>query len=123
MLPEVMGYLNREKLTPAGAPFARYHSVSATELDVEAGIPVTEKIKGNERVKASTLPGGEVVSGTHFGPYQALQRTHDALAKWVEQEKLAKNGGPWEIYWTDPGLERDPSKWRTEVVQPVTRKR
>jgi hypothetical protein len=34
---------------------------------------------------------------------------------------LVADGGPWEIYWTDPGLERDPAKWRTEIVQPVKR--
>jgi effector-binding domain-containing protein len=121
ILPEVMGYLNREGLTPAGVPFARYHSF-ATEIDLEAGIPVTTKIKGNERVKASSLPGGEVVAGMHIGPYHELTRTHEALMKWMAEKKLEAAGGPWEIYWTDPGLERDPAKWRTEIVQPITRK-
>ncbi len=121
ILPEVMGYLNREGLTPAGVPFARYHGFGA-EIDLEAGIPVTEKIAGNERVRASTLPGGDVVSGMHIGPYHELTRTHEALMKWMGEESLVAVGGPWEIYWTDPGLLRDPAKWRTEVVQPVSRK-
>jgi effector-binding domain-containing protein len=120
ILPEVMGYLTREGFHPAGPPFARYHA-SGVEMDIEAGIPVTEEIARNARVKPSSLPGGEVVSGTHYGAYHELTRTHEALARWLAGEELVADGGPWEIYWTDPGLERDPAKWRTEIVQPVKR--
>jgi effector-binding domain-containing protein len=119
ILPEVMGYLVRERLTPVGAPFARYHSFGA-EIDLEAGIPVAEEIAGSQRVKPSTLPGGDVVSGMHVGPYHELVRTHEALAEWLVEQRLTAEGGPWEVYWTDPGLERDPSKWRTEIFQPVS---
>ncbi len=120
ILPEVMTYLMRERLAPAGAPFSRYHALGA-EIDLEAGIPVTSKVAGEGRVKPSILPGGEVVSGIHMGSYHELSRTHAALAEWISAEGLTPLGGPWEIYWTDPGLERDPAKWRTEVVQPVSR--
>ncbi|MGH7150565.1 MAG: GyrI-like domain-containing protein, partial [Planctomycetota bacterium] len=119
ILPEVMGYLQRERLTLVGAPFARYHAFDP-EVDLEAGIPVAETIRGNGRIQASSLPGGEVVSGTHIGPYGELPRTHEALAKWLASEGRTAAGAPWEIYWTDPGLQRDPSKWRTEIVQPVS---
>jgi effector-binding domain-containing protein len=118
ILPEVMGYLTREQLAPVGPPFARYHSFGA-EVDLEAGIPVAKEIAGGGRVQPSSLPGGEVASGMHVGPYEELERTHAELARWLAQSNLAAQGGPWEVYWTDPGLERDPSKWRTEVFQPI----
>jgi effector-binding domain-containing protein len=118
VLPEVMGYLQRQRLAPAGPPFARYHSFGE-EIDLEAGMPVSVKITGNARVKPSTLPGGDVVSGMHVGPYVELPKTHEALARWLAEHEMKCAGGPWEVYWTDPGLERDPSKWRTEIFQPV----
>jgi AraC family transcriptional regulator len=118
VMPEVMSYLTREGLAPAGPPFARYHAFGP-ELDFEAGIPVAQSFAGNARVRQSSLPGGEVVTGMHVGPYQELARTRAALAQWLGSEKLTPAGGPWEIYWTDPGLERDPAKWRTEIVQPL----
>lgn len=117
LLPEVMLTVQRERLTPTGAPFARYHAFG-DEIDVEAGIPVAETFAPRGRVAPSSLPGGDVVSGFHVGPYQDLSKTHDALARFLEKAGLSPDGGPWEIYWTDPGLERDPSKWRTEIVQP-----
>ena len=118
IFPEVMGYLQRERFTPLGAPFARYHTFGA-EVDLEAGIPVSEKVQGSGRIHASRLPGGEVVTGTHVGPYRELPRAHEALAKWLERAGRTAAGAPWEFYWTDPGLQRDPAKWRTEIVQPI----
>ncbi len=118
IFPEVMGYLQRERLTPLEAPFARYHSCGA-EVDLEAGIPVSEKVQGSGRIQASILPGGDVVTGMHVGPYRELSRAHEALAKWLERAGRTAAGAPWEVYWTDPGLQRDPAKWRTEIVQPI----
>jgi effector-binding domain-containing protein len=119
ILPEVMGYLSRERLAPAGPPFARFHSFDEL-VDLEAGIPVAQPIAGNGRVKPSSLPGGDVVAGMHVGPYHELHRTHEALVDWLAGHGLVAEGGAWEVFWTDPGLERDPSKWRTEVFQPVS---
>ncbi len=30
--------------------------------------------------------------------------------------------GLWEVYWTDPGIESDPRKWRTQLVRPLRAK-
>jgi effector-binding domain-containing protein len=119
LLPEVMGFLSRERLAPVGPPFARFHSFGE-RVDLEVGIPVAEEFDGNARVEPSSLPGGDVVTGMHVGPYHGLSRTHEALADWLSVRGLAADGGPWEVFWTDPGLERDPSKWRTEIFQPVS---
>jgi hypothetical protein len=56
----------------------------------------------------------------HVGPYHELSDTHEALIEWLADRGLVAAGGPWEVYWTDPGLERDPAKWRTEIFHPVT---
>jgi effector-binding domain-containing protein len=29
-------------------------------------------------------------------------------------------GPMWEVYWTDPSAEPNPSTWRTEILIPVT---
>ncbi len=118
LLPEVMAFLNRERLTPVGPPYARTRSLGA-EVEIEAGIPVAEEIAGDGRVTPSSLPGGDVVSGMHVGPYRDLPRAREALGRWLVKEDLTPEGSPWEVFLTEPGLERDPSKWRTEIFQPV----
>jgi effector-binding domain-containing protein len=118
LLPQVMAYLNRERVTPVGPPYARTRSLGA-EVEIEAGIPVAEEIAGDGRVTPSSLPGGDVVSGVHVGPYRDLPRAREALGRWLVKEELTPEGSPWEVFLTEPGLERDPSKWRTEITQPV----
>lgn len=55
----------------------------------------------------------------HFGPYDKLSETHQRMMAYLEANGLERRGAPWDEYWTDPGMEPDPSKWRTKVVWPV----
>lgn len=122
ILPEVMRYIGEAGATVAGPPFTRYHAVGADTLELEVGIPVTAPIVARGRILASALPAGRAVTGSHIGEYHRLGETHAALAKWLSGAGEAADGGPWEVYWTDPGVEPDPRKWRTEVVQPLKAK-
>ena len=122
ILPEVMRYLGETGATAAGPPFSRYHSIEGEEIDLEAGIPVTKPIVGSGRIKASTLPGGRAATGDHIGEYHRLSETHALLEQWLASKGETAQGGPWEVYWTDPGVEPDPRKWRTQIVQPLRAK-
>jgi effector-binding domain-containing protein len=119
MLPEVGACLSKASVTPAGPPFARYHEIKGDTIDLEAGIAVATPIKGEGRVHPSELPGGRCVTTWHVGPYTQLPKTHDLLKAWMAAKSLQGDGGFWEIYWSDPGLEPDPSKWKTQIVWPV----
>jgi len=104
-----------------GPPFSRYHviDVERGQIDLEAGIPVKAPIEASGRVKPSQLPAGRTAMTWHTGSYHELQKSYDRLGAWMKQEGLAARGGFWEIYWTDPGLEPDPSTWRTQLLWPV----
>ncbi|MFG0318740.1 MAG: GyrI-like domain-containing protein [Planctomycetota bacterium JB042] len=122
LLPEVLRAVSTSGGAMAGPPFSRYHDYAGGNetLDLEAGIPLRAAVEAPDgRVTASTLPAGRAATGWHVGPYQELPRTYERLRKWMEAERLEPAGGPWEIYWTDPGLEPDPKKWRTQVYWPV----
>ena len=119
-LPEIMIYLTSIGAKVNGPPFTRYHSYSEAEIDLEAGIPVAQPIEPKGRVRPATLPGGHAVSGWHLGPYEELGRTHTAIGAWIEERGIEVTGPAWEIYWTDPGMEPDPKKWRTQLLFPCT---
>ena len=55
----------------------------------------------------------------HTGPYEKLADAHKALMGYAQANKLEQKGGPWEVYWTDPGMVPDPAKWRTQLFLPV----
>ena len=124
---EVFGWLHGHELAPAGAPFFRYDSVDMERgLDIEFGVPIATEVKGDGRVLADVLPAGRYASLLHRGPYDQLYDANATLGKWIEEQGLqvevrpSPNGdrfGCWlEVYLTDPGVERDPEKWETEVA-------
>lgn len=119
VLPEVMGHLSASGAKIVGAPFSRYHAFGKDEIDLEAGIPVAKPIEEKGRVKNSELPGGKTVTTWHVGPYEKLTAAHQALRDHLGAQRLEARGGPWEVYWTDPGMVPDPAKWRTQIFQVI----
>ena len=119
LLPEVMEHLNATGAKVAGAPFSRYHAFGADEVDLEAGIPVQQRIDEKGRVKNSQLPAGKTISCWHIGPYDKLSVAHEGLQQRLVATQRKARGGPWEVYWTDPGMVPDASKWKTQLFAPV----
>jgi len=121
LLPEVMGAMSEQGVQPAGPPFSRYHRIDAAknEIDLEAGIPVKTPFQSAGRVKAGELPGGRVARTWHIGPYHELARSYARLEAWLKAQGLTSRGGFWEVYVTDPGIETDPAKWKTQIFWPV----
>ena len=119
LLPEVWARIKAAGAKEAGPPFSRYHSVSDTEIDLEAGIPVKKPFEEKGRVKNSELPAGKAVTCWHIGPYEKLVDAHAGLQAHLAEKKLKARGGCWEVYWTDPGMVPDQSKWRTQLFTPI----
>jgi effector-binding domain-containing protein len=69
-----------------------------------------------EELIPSSTPSGQVATITHWGPYQELGRTHNAIQNWCADQGHALAGPSWEIYehwqesWND-----DPAQIRTDV--------
>jgi effector-binding domain-containing protein len=79
---------------------------------VEVGVLAPRSCAGGGRVIASQLPGGKTAMAVHHGDYAELGRTHAAVKRFVEAERLELAGPRWEIYghWRE-----DPSKLETEI--------
>lgn len=118
-LPEVMKHVTKEGATIAGPPFSRYHKRSDDQFELEAGIPVAAPIREGGRVKASTLPGGKAATVWHIGKYHDLPKSYAKLEAWMKSRNHDVSAAFWEVYWTDPGLEPDPRKWKTQIIWPI----
>jgi AraC family transcriptional regulator len=93
--------------------------MEADKIDLEAGIPLKKKVEGKGRVKAAELPAGKTATTWHIGSYDSVAKSQARLAAWLEKKSLQTSGGHWEVYWTDPGVEPDPAKWRTRIYWPL----
>ena len=119
ILPEVFRHLDELGVRPSGPPFTRYHNFDGTNCEIEAGFPVAEPQSPEGRVQAGELPGGNVITTIHTGPYEQLPQAHDALDEWLRDNGGKSRGAQWESYVTDPGTEPDPLKCQTELIWPV----
>ncbi|TME28736.1 MAG: GyrI-like domain-containing protein [Chloroflexi bacterium] len=87
---EVFGWLGQHGVSPAGAPFIRYHTINMpSALDVEIGVPVASAVSTDGRVAESTLPAGQYAVLLYTGPYDGLMQANKALLDWAKARGLA----------------------------------
>ena len=119
IFPEVFQFAMSEQAGVSGMPFARYLIDSASELEIEAGVPVSTTVRGNGRIMPIELPAGPAAVATHFGPYSGLSGAREALRAWLRENGKSAADPMWEEYISDPGDEPDPAKWETRLCQPI----
>ena len=119
IFPEIMSYLSSVGVDITSPVFTRYHERKDGMVDLEAGMAVKKPIAPKGRIQPSELPGGETAVTWHFGKYEDVVKTHALLERWARSNGMTPRGGAWEIYWTDPGLEPDPAKWKTQIFLPI----
>jgi effector-binding domain-containing protein len=117
---ELFEELGRQGVHPAGPPFAVYHGAEFKEedIDVEAGVAVTQAVQASGRVVGGTLPGGTVAVTLHLGPYEEIGAAYQALTSWIEEQGREMAGPPREFYVVGVG-QAEPRAYRTEVQFPI----
>jgi effector-binding domain-containing protein len=125
--PEIFAFLGQRGLQPAGAPFFRYHIIDMErELDMEAGVPVSQTVEGEGDIRYDVLPAGRYATVTHRGhPGELVDVTRDLLA-WAEAQDLTwdltqtESGESWgarlEFYLTDPAEQPDMNQWDVQLA-------
>jgi len=85
-------------------------------IRLEVGVELYGAFAEHGEVVRSATPAGAVASATHFGPYQSLGATHDAVRQWCRANHHRLAGPNWEIYghWQNE-WNADPSQIRTDI--------
>ncbi len=116
MIGQAMG---KQKLQMAGAPFAIYYTSNDNAWTFDAGMMVDKKGKDDGNVKAGERMEGNAVVVHYFGPYMGSAKAHKQAQEYIGKNNKTITGAPWEVYVTDPGMEKDTMKWQTDVYYPV----
>ena len=111
----------RDELLAAGvevlsAPYARYHSFTKDETDIEVGFEVSAPVD-IDGVAMSTLSAGREAVATHHGAYKDIPKTFAALEKWVA-DKAQERDVPREVYLNNRA-EVPMADRITEIVYPI----
>ena len=126
---EVYDWMRQTEIQPSGPALIRYLTTDMSkELDIDVGFTVDKAVKGDTRVTADFLPAGKYVTLLYTGPYKGkgIFKATVTLLEWTKANKLKwditkKKGVEWwngraEIYFSDPAIEKDPTKFKTELA-------
>jgi len=116
---EIGEVMKKQGLKMAGAPFAIYYTMSPSNWDMEAAIQVDKAGKADGHVKPGLIKAGNTAMTHYFGAYDKIHSTYIALDSWITQNNKKITGAPWEMYMTDPMMEKDTAKWETDVYFPI----
>jgi effector-binding domain-containing protein len=111
----LMADLGKNKIEPQSAPAGIYTAYDEKEkkADVAAAVkvPAGTKVKGWENFN---YPAGKVLHIAYNGPYEKVGDAHMAMDKYMKEKGLSQSVVI-EEYVTDPGKEKDPAKWLTNI--------
>lgn len=118
---EIYQSLARKGVMPISQPFARYISFPNQAGDedkvvIKAGAFMEAAIETDGRIQLAYSNTGNTLQASHFGPYESVSITHDAMHAYCNENNLKTNGSAYEMYITDPGLEPNPANWETKVI-------
>jgi len=118
-LGELMALVKAQGIGPASAWYILVHSMDATKMDFEVGVPVTDPVKPTGRVQAGQLPAARVARTIHHGPYEGMPAAWAELDAWIAKNGHKPAGPLWDVYVAGPETGPDSSKWRTQMNRPL----
>lgn len=102
----ILGFIDAEGLSEAGAPLSIMRSFSGAELHFDAAIPVRganpDLPRDGSGVRIGSTQAGTVIRVKHVGSYRELAVTHRKIAAYLAALGLERNGDAWESYVSDP---------------------
>jgi effector-binding domain-containing protein len=109
---ELMAFVQRHNLAPAGPPRTIYSSYGARGIKFVVAMPVAappgKPIKAGPG-SVESIPGGKAMRFTHRGPYADLKNTYGQITEFLKAKSLMKSDADWrkfmpmwEEYLNDP---------------------
>lgn len=114
---DVAAYLVPRGLLGNGPAVAVYTGMDADGFAVAAGFVVERPIVGDGHVEPLALPGAEIVTTTHLGPYDTLPAAYEALQRAAAEQGRELGPVMWEEYWSPP--DTPAAETRTVICWPV----
>lgn len=129
LVPEILAWMGKHGVTPAGPLFYRYAVIGDMKeepFDLEIGFPVANGTEGDDRVLVGEIQAGIYAVSTHTGHPDGLFDTCVELLEWGEREGVQWDTRPehgrtawegrYEFYHSNPDEVPDMNDWQTEVA-------
>ncbi len=121
-LTEIMSTLATQGITPTGPWFTHHLQNPGDTFDFEICVPVQTNIVPAGRVQNGHIPETTVARTIYHGPYEHLVTAWGEFQAWIAANGYVSGPTLWESYIAGPESSPDPSRWRTELNRPVTKR-
>jgi effector-binding domain-containing protein len=113
--PKVMEALEKNKIQPAMAPSSIIYKwddeKQETDMAAVIAVPAGSEVKGFDKF---TTPAGKVLHIAYYGSFDKSEPAHKAMDEYMKEKNMTV-GEKIEEYVTDPGMEKDTTKWLTNI--------
>jgi effector-binding domain-containing protein len=123
---EMQAYLKQVDVQTVGPAMSLWHSAPGEipdASDIETCLPIERPAPSAGRMRYSELPAGLQAFTVHHGPYDDMVNAYDAVWHWIQEHDYKMAGPPRDVVLVGPNDTSDPSKYRTEIVYPVTNRK
>lgn len=112
----IYGALAGKGTQPTEMPCAFYYSIDEANKQTElaAAVPVSADTPGIAGFEKVTFPPSKLITTTHIGSYESMGVSYGAMEKYLAENTLRK-GLVIEEYFSDPEVEKDATKWKTNI--------
>lgn len=112
----IYGSLQKAGIEATEAPCAVYYAIDEDkqETDLAAAVPVPATAPEVQPFEKLVIPPSTVITTTHYGSYENMHPAYNALEKYLQEHEL-KRTLMMEQYFSDPLMEKDTSKWKTDI--------
>ncbi|HET9431449.1 MAG TPA: SRPBCC family protein [Chitinophagaceae bacterium] len=117
-LTRIYTTISHANITP-GIPAALYFNSPGSSglLDMAAAVEVAEgTILENDSIQLIKIPGSKALNVDYYGSFDQFAHAYASLEKYLVDQGLRKKFPVIEQYLTDPGKEKDISKWHTRII-------
>jgi effector-binding domain-containing protein len=112
-------FMKKNDIPIADHLFAFYHSIAPDNINIEPAVPILKAVKPEGDILVNTMKPGTAAVAHYYGSYLRKGEAYAALENWLKENNKKMTGSPWEVYITDPMMEKDTSKWQTDVYYPI----
>ncbi|ELR71114.1 transcription activator [Fulvivirga imtechensis AK7] len=109
--------LQKAGIQPSDPPCAIYYKIDEEKKETElaAAVPVQGKVPDIKGFGKLTIPPSTVITTTYYGPYDdGMRPAYAAMEEYLNENKLTRELMI-EEYLSDPMIEKDTSKWQTNI--------
>ena len=115
--PKLYADIQKEGLQPSGPPSGLYYTFDENTMktEVAAAAPVMGLKSKPGSWQTFTIKGGKALEVDYHGSYNDLGAAHNQIKAHIIDKKMKFIPPVVEEYVTDPGTEKDTSKWLTKI--------